>query len=173
MGAATQGAVPGETFLWQPFRENHLQGSHVGPRPAAGGVTGPQQPATPSPASPLRPRPRVPDGGRPAAGAAGEPPAGQPQPVRGIHVHGGGIGRCSCEGRSGPPGSSRPAAAGRGGWACRVGGGRGAQGARRGGGGAGRAHGAWVGASGPAGMRVGAPPQGRAVLKLRGGRARR
>lgn len=113
--------------------KNHPQGSHVGPRPGAKGVAGPQQPVTPGPAAPLRLRPRVPDGGRPTARAAREPRAGQPQPVRGVHIHGGGRRR-----RTAPLlGSLRPAGqlqarcgqAGRlGGWACRVGGGRGARG---------------------------------------------
>lgn len=43
----------------------------------------------PLPGRPLQPGSRVPDGGRPAAEAPGRPRAGQPQPVRGVHVHGG------------------------------------------------------------------------------------
>lgn len=91
-----RGAVVGLSIgepLWEPLHtalflgqrssgsrlvKNRPQGSHVGPRPAAAGVAGPQHPATPGPAAPRQPQPRVPDGGRPAAGAAGGPQAGQP-----------------------------------------------------------------------------------------------
>lgn len=153
IGGLHRGAVVGLSIqepLWEPLHREPLlgkrssgnrsgkkrpQGSHIGPRPSAGGVSDPNSPQPPArPPAPLLPQPRVPDGGRPAARAAGGPCAGQSQPVWGVHVHG-----CERRRRTAPlRGSLRPAGRllARYGRVGRLGvpGGRGAQcaGARRG-----------------------------------------
>lgn len=138
VGASAPGAVPRETFLRKLFREKPSARKPYRTTPF--GERRRQTPTArnPSPA-PLRPRPPVPDGGRPSARAAEGARPGQPHPVRGIRVH------CSRQrrrteplrGSLKPEGRLRPTSARRGGWACRVGGGRSVQ--EHGGGGARRA----------------------------------
>lgn len=149
MGASAWGAVPWETFPTQGAvsGKKRPQGSHVGPRPSAGGVARPLQPATsgtPPPPPLCGLGPAYLTDGDPRPGPPGDRARGSPSRCGGYTsmATGGGGGRAGrSEGRSGPRGVSRPATTGRGGGACRVGGGRGARGhvGGGGGGGAGRA----------------------------------
>lgn len=143
MGAATKGAFPGKTSPGSRLGKTvckEAMSDHALRREASPDPHSPQPPARPllyglGPAYLTE--------GDPRPGPPGDRARGSPSRCGGYTsmAAGGGERRCRCEGRSGPPACSRPAAAGRGGGACRVGGGRGARGHVGGGGGAGRAQG--------------------------------
>lgn len=148
---STQGAVPGKTFLREPFREKPSARKPCRATPCGGRRRGTPTAHNPRPGRPPLcslgpayltegdPRPRPP----------GNRARGSPSRCGGYTSMVAGTGRepCRCKGHTGPWGGYRDTAAGRGGGEGRVGGGRGARGHVGGGGGVGRAQGARMGAS--------------------------